>query len=859
MKDHVKNTLGVYSKRSLFLALLILFSTAGFGSETAINEKVSGTWLKPNEAENPSFRWKAAWIWAEEKLDEKAIFARRSFIINTIPEKALLRLTASSQYQLYVNGEYVCRGPARSAPHHQSYDILDIRKMLQIGENLIAVRVHHKDGKRSYQYEGRAGMLAQLDIDEKQTILTSNAEWKVSPDPSWDKNAPLIGRFNQVVNDRVDFREYPKGWESLSFDDSYWANATELMRKHGWPSPQRNARAQTLTPPWTSLIPRDIPYLYERDLYSTNLIEAVRISTPVEEKAHQLTGKIEIEHGTGGQLVLPTSGEDRSWLLVFDFGETINGMPKLNIEGEPGTEVEIVSAPFIVDNIFTHITVDSKLLDKIILSGEQDLWEATYFKPARYLGIIVKNDAPVKLYSLGIHETEYPYELKGEMDSKDANWIEAYMNASAKTINVTTTDAITDNYRERRQYAQTAYYAMLGSYYIFDNLELQRRYLIQTAQEQTANGIMPAYGPLAKDDYMIILGSNCLWIRGLRNYMLHSGDEISVRQLLPAAQKMMELLHSYTNEAGLMDNPPYAYWLDHSVNDRRGANLTINGHYRGALMDFAELLSWLNMDGGEVFLQRAESIRASIQLFWDDEKQLFADAVIEGKRSTMFSEHGNAMALATGAATTEQAKLVAAQVLSDDKHDYMKRENGMTMVTPAMSYFLHKGLCDYGYVEESFDLFRRRFDMMLDENTNQTLWEEWWLDGSGRTGKFMGGRTRSDAQTESAFPPALFAEFIVGVKPVKPGLREWSLRNMNSGVKNLRASIPSGKENIEIEWKRSKTKKAVTVEVPTAVTVHLDLESLRINSNKIILCNGKELDEKQMILSLQPGKYDILF
>ena len=69
------------------------------------------------------------------------------------------------------------------------------------------------------------------------------------------------------------------------------------------------------------------------------------------------------------------------------------------------------------------------------------------------------------------------------------------MEASAKTIEVCTTDAYTDNYRERRQYAQTGYYAALGNYWLFGDHALQRRYLVQVAQEQEANGVMPAAMP----------------------------------------------------------------------------------------------------------------------------------------------------------------------------------------------------------------------------------------------------------------------------------------------------------------------------------------------------------------------------
>ena len=120
--------------------------------------------------------------------------------------------------------------------------------------------------------------------------------------------------------------------------------------------------------------------------------------------------------------------------------------------------------------------------------------------------------------------SEYPFEQKGSFRTPDCPELQTLWDAAAKTIRVCTTDAYTDNYRERRQYAQTTYYACLGNYSVFGDYALQRRYLTQIAEEQLANGIMPAYAPRHGDDFMVILDSNCFWIRGLHQYLLYSGD-----------------------------------------------------------------------------------------------------------------------------------------------------------------------------------------------------------------------------------------------------------------------------------------------------------------------------------------------
>ena len=151
-------------------------------------------------------------------------------------------------------------------------------------------------------------------------------------------------------------------------------------------------------------------------------------------------------------------------------------------------------------------------------------------------------------------------------------------------------------------------------------------------------------------------------------------------------------------------------------------------------------------------------------------------------------------------ASKNQASLIASKLLAKDKHNYIKRESGITMVTPALSYFLHKGLCDFGYVNESFDLFKLRFDKMLENNHNGTLWEEWWLDATGRSGQLSKIKTRSDAQTESAFAPALFAEFLLGLKVIKPGMSIVEISKPETTIKHIQASVPTPQGDLEIEW-----------------------------------------------------------
>ncbi len=851
---------------------LIVFFAIGFQffvfaqKKSQLPNGVKGLWTLDSSAGEMNSNWKAQWIWMPENEESDVMLARRSFDLSEKPNTSKLRISASSKYELYVNGNYVCQGPARSAPHHQSFDVLDISSVLKEGKNTLAVRVHYQRGTTSYHLKGRAGLLVQLDTDEQSVISDKN--WKVHPDLSWDNNSKPMNRFQLVVNDNINLNQKNRDFESVDFDDSNWENAIPLLRNSGWPSPKKTEKATSLTTPWTNLVPRDIPYLKEKEIRATNLIEAKQVEADnIDKITLTLNGFIDKaiskglkKHIKNRQPLIIPSADNKTWFLVYDLGEVINGMPKLIVEGQKNTEIHILAAPYVIDQTFTHNIVASNYHDQIQLSGKKDTWQAMYFKPSRYMTLAIKgNTEPVKIHFAGIQQLKYPFELKGKISTPEASWIEDLWNASTKTINVCTTDAFTDNYRERRQYAQTGYYAALGNFFTFGDYALQRRYLVQVAQEQQANGLMPAYAPLTGDGYMVILDSNCLWIRSLYSYLLYSGDYKTVKELLPSAERLMNLLNSYTNESGMLDSPPFSYWLDHTLNDRTGANLNLNGHYLGALEDYSKILEWLNkIEESDSFSSKAEKLRQSLQLLWDEGKQLFADAYTNGKRSKQISEHGNAMALACKIATPEQAKAIAKTLLEKDNHNYIKRENGITMVSPAMSYFLHKGLANYGYEEASLQLLYNRFEQMLDPKTNGTLWEEWWRHGTGRTGKFQ-KRTRSDAQTESVFPPALITEYVFGLHATKPGMKEVIISKPNFNLGNIEGEFPSPQGKLFVHWK-IKDNARLNINVPEGMIAKIDVTSL--NSKNTIEINCKELDPsiiKEGLLELKHGDYELKF
>ena len=152
---------------------------------------------------------------------------------------------------------------------------------------------------------------------------------------------------------------------------------------------------------------------------------------------------------------------------------------------------------------------------------------------------------------------------------------------------------------------------------------------------------------------------------------------------------------------------------------------------------------------------------------------------------------------------------------------------------------------------------------MLQEGSNGTLWEEWWLDATGRSGVLVKGRSRSDAQTDSAFPPALFAEFILGVRPTKPGFEEVIVFHPKSGLEKAEGEIPSPLGNLVVQWALQEDGGGVlNIEVPEGMRVNLDLASLGPPKARGVSVNGRRLERSKEVspyFELRKGEHAVEF
>lgn len=804
-------------------------------------------------------QWTAHWITVPNAQTgtNLMLLARRSFTLEQTPPRANLFVTADTRYELYVNGHYVRRGPARSAAHHQSYDACDIARWLRRGRNVLAVRWHHSGLSTAYHEPPRSGLLAQLEWSDaagRPQVLVSDATWKVRRDPAWDSGSPRLNHWVDAFVDWVDLRCRDDAWATPELDDTSWTSAALVrpgpppggtsaklgLSSAWWPAAPADYVPASCTPPWVALVPRDLPWLRETPIPATRLLAAgplddpaLPATTPVGVPDIATLPLLRLPPLTSTPPPTPTAPAlaafvaglaplrlnpdrpARSSYLIFDLGTVHKGHARLDLEGPAGTIVDVLSAPYLRERTVDPTLVNSLHAHRLVLAGRRQTWEAFFFQPTRYFALVVRGHrAPVLLHAAGVTQVSYPWPRRGTFSTPGRPELEHFWQAGAQTIDVITADAYTDNYRERRQYPQTSYYAALGNYAAFGDTFLQRRLLRQNAEEQEPNGNLPGYAPVIDGRHMPFLDAQFFWLLSWHDYLLHSGDAASTRRLLPCAGRVLQRLHELAGPDGLIADPPYPYWIDHAPLDRQGANFSVNALYLLTLEHYAETLGWLGEPLPGDLPARIHQLRTALRTrYWDEQRGLFADAVRSDRRSPRSSEHANALALALDIATPAQARTIVPALLQPTAE-----------LVPASSLFVYwtfVGLARQGHLDPALALLTRRFAHQLRDG-NGSLWEEWHLDRTFRNGRTE-KTTRADAQGECGVFPMALTRWVAGVEPTAPGHKVVRLHRPSTELREIRAVFPAAPGDLEVAWSNDFANPTLRVQVPPGMTVELDL------------------------------------
>ena len=117
---------------------------------------------------------KAIPIWSEGRETEKNLTLSFREIVNVgkTPKQAVIRLTASCDYRLQVNGEFVAHGPCVAAHDFYRIDVYNIQPYLHRGKNIIAIEVAGYNCPSYYLLDQPSFLQAEIEVAGKIVAAT---------------------------------------------------------------------------------------------------------------------------------------------------------------------------------------------------------------------------------------------------------------------------------------------------------------------------------------------------------------------------------------------------------------------------------------------------------------------------------------------------------------------------------------------------------------------------------------------------------------------------------------------------------------------------------------------------------------
>lgn len=301
-------------------------------------------------------RWNARWIdapWsserdgAEEDGSRPMPIFRRTFVLQTAPAEATLRIAGLGQWQAELGRVGSSRSVEPTGLHGAwtdyrktvRFDTVDVTHMLAKGENVLSVmlgngmynvqRTSLEAAGHAYRYTKFVGsfgppkLIAELDLryaDGRTQTIGTDATWKV-------ERGPVV--FDSTYGgEDYDARRVPAGWQEAGFDDRSWA------------------AAQVVDGPGGELLPAVAPPVGQHTIYR-----------PVRQT---------------------NLGDGR---VVYDLGQNFAGIVRVHVKGSAGAVLRLIPGELLhADGTVSQATFHGPMWWSYTLRGDRDgeEWEPLF-------------------------------------------------------------------------------------------------------------------------------------------------------------------------------------------------------------------------------------------------------------------------------------------------------------------------------------------------------------------------------------------------------------------------------------------------------------------------------------------------
>ncbi len=723
------------------ILLLALLPTADCYLQTAIAPRILNNY------------WPARWVACpgESPKQYGVYHFRKEFDLGEMPASFVVHVSADNRYWLFVNGQPVSSGPARSDLANWNFETVDIAKQLKKGKNTLAALVwnaaeHAPFAQISYQ----TGFILQGNT-EAEDLVNTNKTWKVLKNEAYRPlvvdRAKLQSYMVTGDGDEVDASRYPWGWEQPGFDDSGWKNAEQL-----WFSAK--PRSLGTDGNWM-LVPRSIPLFYEEKIPTGKAVRAIFTQKKEEKQAD-------------GTLPMLVPSHSKATILI-DQQVLVNAYLELTTSGGKGAKITLTYA--------------EALFDKNRQKGNRNEWEGKeimgiqdvfrpdggqgrmfrplWFRTWRWLQLDIETgDEPLTINDLQGMSYGYPLEEKAAFKSSDPShakiW-EVGWRTAQRCAGETYFDC---PYYEQLSYVGDTRIQALITLYVSGDDRLVRKSIEDFDHSRIPDGLTQSRYPC--NDMQIIPTYSMFWVSMVYDYWMLRNDDAFVKKFQPGMEDVLAWHEARIAPNGMLGPVEWWNFVDWSwpwsEEERvggvppgvaKGGSSILTLQYAYTLRQAAELYRFFGKNAlAAHYADLANSLtEATYRLCWDANRGLLADTPAKAS----FSQHANILAVLTDALPIyppggKAQQLVLLQKIMADK--------SITQTTLYFRFYLLEALKKTG---------------MGDEFLPQLADWKAMLDMGLTTFAEEPEPTRSDCHAWSASPNYQFLSTVLGINPGSPG------------------------------------------------------------------------------------------
>ncbi len=723
----------------------------------------------------------------QDEPDKDIHYAFRGTLDVPASGQVEFRLSGSSRYIVWLDGEYFYEGPDRFPAAHPQYQSRVFT--LSPGKHLVAVQVHHDGVETRMMPDIPPFLYCTAWMDGRELPM----EWKCTRILGYQSCMQRISLELSWL-EWFGSEHFPTEWRKAGFDDSAWSAPATVTRPLG---------GMTKSPlPGVKTIPFKAKTIAQGDLAEVFGYERDNPS------ARFFLRDLECKE-------LPPQGV---WKR-YDLGRVMLSRPKFTLDLPKGAVVEFAFCEWLQHGrVAPWITLsmsDTYNMCHFVARGGVEEFSPFNLYGGRFVEVHVLSPE-VKFIDETFIERSYYGEPQGSFHSSDPV-LDRIWRMGADTYRSCTEDALTDNpTRERGQWLGDMGMGMMTGTAAYPDIVVCRRGLLQAAQCALPNGMVAGLYPGTIGQLSTY---SAQWVTFCLNYWKYTGDKSILTELYPYAEANVSAFEGLMTPKGLSPDAGWGFVDWGYVPNQGPCDMGVNLHVYRSFLDMAE---WTKAIGAADKLPRyqalAEKMEAVLKEYFDAHKPP------EGYDWPAIGYHRAVLGIYSGFIPREHVPAAVAFIKAHILDCFPNNPaaprlsdpaavGNPRLITPYFSNYAFQVLIDNGHMDFVMGQYRKCWGWMLDRG-NTTLLEVFdprW----------------SHCHQWGACPTWQLTRYALGLHPRFDKTKNHYILDFHPGSLTHASGvipIPEGK-NIEVSWKREEgairysiqSQEPITVEIPSRI------------------------------------------